>query len=73
MVASHTDFKINDNCIGCMLCAELMPAYFILDENTLFSTIACQPKTNEEYQWFCEAANDCPANAIEQIKKLEKT
>ena len=56
-----------------MLCGELMPAYFRLDEDTLLSFIACQPKTNEEYQWFCEAANDCPANAIEQLNKLEKS
>jgi ferredoxin len=55
-----------------MLCIELMPAYFRLDEDTLLSTIECQPKTIEEYQWFCEAEKDCPANAIKQINKLEK-
>jgi len=73
MTNKNTVFQINDNCICCMLCTELMAAYFRLDEDTLLSTIVCQPKTNEEYQWFCEAANDCPANAIEQVNKLEKT
>jgi len=66
-------FQINRNCIGCMLCAELMPTFFQLNEDTLFSSVVCQPKTNEENHWFCEAANDCPANAIEQINILEKT
>lgn len=51
-----------------MLCTESMPAFFRLDEDTMFSTIACQPKSNEESQWFSEAANDCPANAI--VKKF---
>jgi len=69
---NQTVFRISDNCIGCMLCIELMPAYFRLDEDTLLSTIECQPKTIEEYQWFCEAEKDCPANAIKQINKLEK-
>jgi len=66
MAVSKTVYGINNNCIGCMLCIESMPAFFRLDEDTLFSTIVCQPKSNEEYQWFCEAANDCPANAIEK-------
>jgi ferredoxin len=72
MAMKQTVFQISDNCIGCMLCVELMPAYFMLDADTLLSKIICQPNTNEEYQWFCEAATDCPANAIEQINKLEK-
>jgi ferredoxin len=73
MANNQIVFQINDNCIGCMLCVESMPAYFRLDVDTLYSIIVCQPKTNEEYRWFCEAENDCPANAIEQINKLEIT
>jgi ferredoxin len=68
MANNHPTFQVNDNCMGCMLCTELMPAFFQLHENTLLSNVICQPKTNEEYSWFCEAANDCPANAIKEIK-----
>jgi len=62
-------FQINDYCIGCMLCFERLPRFFKLSTDSLFSVVACQPETEEEYQWFCEAMNDCPASALEEIIK----
>ncbi|KPA18512.1 ferredoxin [Candidatus Magnetomorum sp. HK-1] len=66
-VLNISSYFVNNNCIACMLCSVRLPNHFKLNDETLNSFVCCQPATSDDNQLFCEAMNDCPANAIEKI------
>lgn len=58
-------FYVNDNCIGCGLCAGLCPEVFELNDDGLSHVIA--PATTPETQKQArQALEECPVDAIEE-------
>lgn len=55
--------KVNGNCIGCGLCANLCPGVFtMLDEGVAGAKDEIAPEYYDQVQ---EAAESCPVDAIE--------
>lgn len=58
-------FCVNENCIGCTLCASTVPeVYTMTDEGTARAMEGDVPGEFEEAA--LEAMENCPADAIEQ-------
>lgn len=54
---------VNENCIGCSLCATICPAVFTMtDENVAIASDEITPQQETAAQ---EAADSCPVDAIE--------
>ncbi len=54
---------VNDNCIGCGLCANLCSGVFMMtEENVAAARDEIYPEQEAQVQ---EAAESCPVNAIE--------
>lgn len=57
---------VNENCIGCGLCANLCSSVFMMtQENVAAAKDAIYPEEEAQVQ---EAAESCPVNAIEVSK-----
>ncbi len=60
-------------CIGCAICAQLLPDVFLMDQNDGKAALNGQPKKQVQSEIFhfmneaslAEAKNKCPVNAIE--------
>jgi ferredoxin len=57
-------YYVDSECIGCGMCHEIAPEYFIIDEDDGIAYVSAQP-TTEEGEGLCdEALNSCPVEAI---------
>lgn len=57
---------VNDECICCELCGELAPEIFKPLYDFSFHVVHHQPSNNEEESLAKEAAENCPAEAIQK-------
>lgn len=57
-------YTVNDNCIGCGVCAELCPDVFHLEDDGLSHVIA-DPKDDDTKVLAEQALESCPVSAIE--------
>jgi ferredoxin len=61
------EFSVNDDCIGCVICAEIAPDNFRFDHEQGCVAIGKQPDTDTETCLCAEAKDICPTNAIELL------
>lgn len=58
-------FKVNENCIGCGLCANICAEVFTMSEDG--TAVAIDEEVfDEELSNALEALNSCPVSAIEE-------
>jgi len=58
-------FSVNDDCIGCVICAEIAPNNFRFDHEQGCGYVGKQPNTKKEVCLCIEAKDICPVSAIE--------
>ena len=58
------NYSVNDNCIGCGLCAEICPEVFEMDGGK--STVIKTEMGVQEEACADEAMESCPVDAIEK-------
>ncbi len=56
--------KVNENCIGCGVCAGICPDVFELGEDG-YSHVVAEPKDDATRELAEEAKESCPVAAIE--------
>ncbi|MCQ2433163.1 MAG: ferredoxin [Clostridia bacterium] len=58
-------YKVNDQCIGCGLCAGTCPAVFSMTDDDVAEAITDEVPEDEEAA-AAEAMDGCPVGAIEE-------
>jgi ferredoxin len=58
-------YDVNDDCIGCAVCAEIAPDNFRFNHEQGCTRLRKQPGTAKEKHLCGEAMDICPVNAIE--------
>lgn len=61
---SHRFEVIEDDCIGCGLCAERAPENFAIPSGSRIARVSKQPETFEEEQACLEATDYCPMGGL---------
>ncbi|MBN2544752.1 MAG: ferredoxin [Spirochaetes bacterium] len=57
-------FYVDENCIGCGLCASIAENNFKMSDDGSFAFVVRQPEDNKELDDCKEAIVNCPVNAI---------
>ncbi len=58
-------YKVNENCIGCGLCADISPEVFSMTDEGLAKAID-EEVPAEALESAAEAMDSCPVSAIEE-------
>lgn len=57
-------FYVDDNCIGCGLCASIAENNFKMSDDCSFAFVIKQPDNNKESEDCSDAKINCPVDAI---------
>ncbi len=57
-------YYVDSDCIGCGLCQQIAPDFFILDEESNVAYVHKQPNDNPQTSLCEEALESCPVQAI---------
>lgn len=57
-------YKVNENCIGCGVCAGICPDVFEMGEDG-YSHVVAEPEDGETRELADQAKESCPVAAIE--------
>jgi len=57
-------YYVDQECIGCGMCHEVAPDYFVMNDTAGVAYVAKQPNDDDSIAVCSEALNSCPVEAI---------